>query len=62
MHKKLVKYGNSTALIIDRAILELLNIHEGSIVKLRTDGTSLIITPTEEKPVSNVMLTGLETL
>lgn len=44
MLKKLVKYGNSNALVLDKALLELLNIEEGSVVKLRTDGTSLIIT------------------
>ena len=45
MIKKLVRYGNSNALVIDRAILELLNIGEGSMVKMSTDGKSLIITP-----------------
>ncbi len=45
MLKKLVKYGNSNALILDKAILELLNIKEGSTIKIKTDGKSLIITP-----------------
>lgn len=45
MLKKLVKYGNSTALVLDKAILELLNIEEGSVVKIKTDGISLTITP-----------------
>jgi len=45
MLKKLAKYGNSTTLVIDKAILELLNMNETSIVKLQTDGKSLIITP-----------------
>ncbi len=63
MLKKLVKYGNSTALILDRAILELLNMGEGSTVKLTTDGKSLIITPAPEteKPAA-VTLGGFETL
>ncbi len=47
MLKKLVKYGNSNALILDKALLEVLNIAEGSTLKIRTDGTSLIITPLE---------------
>ncbi len=47
MLKKLAKYGNSTTLVIDKAILELLNMNESSIVKLQTDGRSLIITPVE---------------
>lgn len=45
MLKKLVKYGNSNALIFDKAILELLEISEGSVLKIKTDGKSLIITP-----------------
>ena len=45
MLKKLVKYGNSNALVLDKALLEVLNIAEGSIVKIKTDGVSLIITP-----------------
>lgn len=45
MLKKLVKYGNSNALVLDKALLELLNITEGSVVKIKTDGKSLIITP-----------------
>jgi len=55
MLKKLAKYGNSTTLVIDKAILELLNMDESSIVKLHTDGKSLIITPvtlTEKNKVS----------
>lgn len=45
MLKKLVKYGNSSALVLDKALLELLNMSEGSVVKIKTDGVSLIITP-----------------
>ena len=45
MLKKLVKYGNSNALILDKAILELLNIEEGATIKIKTDGTSIILTP-----------------
>lgn len=50
MLKKLVKYGNSNALVLDKALLELLNIAEGSVVKIKTDGTSLIITPQNVQP------------
>jgi antitoxin component of MazEF toxin-antitoxin module len=45
MLKKLVKYGNSNALVLDKAIMELVGIEEGSVVKIKTDGTSLILTP-----------------
>jgi len=45
MLKKIVKYGNSCAIILDKALLELLDMTEGSIVKIKTDGVSLTITP-----------------
>jgi antitoxin component of MazEF toxin-antitoxin module len=62
MIKKLTKYGNSHAILIDRAILELLNIQEGSLLKLKTDGTSLIITPVETSENPNISMTGEEKL
>jgi len=60
MLKKLVKYGNSNALILDRAILELLNISEGAVVKLHTDGKSLVITPHEVIESKEAFMAGLE--
>ena len=60
MLKKLVKYGNSNALILDRAILELLGIGEGSMVKLHTDGKSLTITPEKASTHTEVSMTGTE--
>lgn len=53
MLKKLAKYGNSTTLVIDKAILELLNMHESSVVKLHTDGKSLIITPVQPEQIQD---------
>lgn len=60
MLKKLVKYGNSNALILDRAILELLNIKEGAVLKLHTDGKSLIITPEQTTKEEHVSMSGVE--
>lgn len=54
MLKKLVKYGNSNALVLDKALLEVLNIAEGSTVKIKTDGTSLIITPVDQVSSSKI--------
>src|ERR1700722_5710360 len=54
MLKKLVRYGNSNALVLDKAILELLNIAEGSVVKISTDGRSIILTPYQEQTSSKV--------
>lgn len=62
MLKKLVKYGNSNALVLDRPILELLSIGEGSLVKLHTDGKSLIITPHQAEESVQPFSTGMEML
>jgi len=62
MLKKLVKYGNSNALVLDRPILELLSIGEGSLVKLHTDGKSLIITPHQAETSTQPFSTGMEML
>ncbi len=48
MIKTLTAHGNSTALIIDKPILELLNINNTTPLKLVTDGKSLIISPIRE--------------
>ena len=45
MIKKLSKYGNSFALLIDKPILELLNISETTSLRVKTDGNRLIIEP-----------------
>lgn len=46
MLKKLTKHGNSLALILDKPILELLNISEDSELEISTeDGKSLKISP-----------------
>lgn len=45
MIKKLVRHGNSRALIIDRPILEILGADEDSEFTITTDGRSLTITP-----------------
>jgi len=45
MRKKLVKHGNSRALVIDKALLEVLGIDEDDEVLISTDGRSLIVSP-----------------
>lgn len=44
MLKKLIKYGNSQALLLNRSILGLLGIADGDTVKLRIEGDVLLIT------------------
>ena len=48
MIKKLSKHGNSLALIIDRPILDLLNIDEETPLEVSTDGGSLVIAPVRD--------------
>lgn len=48
MIKKLSKHGNSLALVIDRPILDLLQIDENTELQISTDGESLIVGPVRE--------------
>jgi len=45
MTKKLIQHGNSAALVIDKPILELLNISVDTTFELTTDGRNLILSP-----------------
>jgi antitoxin component of MazEF toxin-antitoxin module len=45
MIKKLSKFGNSHALLIDKPILELLRISEDTLLEISTDGQKLVIKP-----------------
>jgi len=47
MIKRLTKHGNSVALIIDRPILELLNIDTDTPLDISTDGKRLIVAPAQ---------------
>jgi antitoxin component of MazEF toxin-antitoxin module len=45
MRKKLVRHGNSRALVIDKAILELLKVEDDTEFDIQMRGTSLVVTP-----------------
>lgn len=45
MVKRLTKHGNSLALVIDKPILELLNISDQTPLTVTTDGKSLVVSP-----------------
>lgn len=50
MRKSLIKHGNSHALLIDKAVLELLKIDpETTQLEVATDGNVLVITPIRDK-------------
>ena len=45
MIKKLVAHGNSAALIIDKPILDILNVDMKTPLEITTDGRNLIVSP-----------------
>ena len=45
MIKKLARHGNSMALVIDRGVLDLLNIQRNTPLNVTTDGNVLIVAP-----------------
>ncbi len=49
MTKTLTKHGNSYALVIDRAIMDLLKITPETELELTTDGKVLTISPAQRK-------------
>jgi antitoxin MazE len=49
MVKKLTKHGNSLALVIDRGVLDLLKIDEGTPLDISTDGKILIVSPVRDE-------------
>ena len=49
MIKKLTRHGNSLALVIDKGVLDLLNIDEQTPLEISTDGTSLLISPVRDR-------------
>ncbi len=48
MIKKLTKHGNSLAIVIDRAVLDLLKIDVDTPLEISTDGQVLVITPVRD--------------
>jgi antitoxin component of MazEF toxin-antitoxin module len=53
MIKQLRKVGNSTALLLDKPLLELLGMTEKDKVQLTVSGGALVITPVQPGTISN---------
>ncbi|MGD0138025.1 MAG: AbrB/MazE/SpoVT family DNA-binding domain-containing protein [Tepidisphaeraceae bacterium] len=49
--KHLTRQGNSLAIIIDRPILDMLEIDEKTPLKLTSDGRKIILEPVSEKEI-----------
>jgi antitoxin component of MazEF toxin-antitoxin module len=54
MIKQLKKVGNSNAVILDKAIMELVGLEENDELQLSVHHGSIILTPTDPKPVDMI--------
>lgn len=60
MIKKLIQHGNSAALIIDKPILELLNMDVDTPVEVSTDGRILTISPVRDQKAATAFRAALD--
>ena len=60
MVKNLTKHGNSLALVIEKPVLELLNIDQDTPLNISTDGTSLVISPVKSSDRNTKIDNALE--
>jgi antitoxin component of MazEF toxin-antitoxin module len=49
MVKRLTRHGNSLALVIDKGVLELLEIGADTPLSITTDGRCLVLTPVRDE-------------
>lgn len=62
MIKKLSAIGNSLGLIIERPILDLLDINKDTPLEVKTDGEALIIRPVKKAPLMDRALAAADRL
>ena len=60
MIKRLTLHGNSLALIIEKAILEILHIKKDTPLEIATDGKNLIISPVQNAQQDKKVKTALD--
>jgi antitoxin component of MazEF toxin-antitoxin module len=60
MTKKLIRHGNSAALILDRALLDLLKVQMDTPLEVTTDGRNIIISPQLHERAEATLLDSLE--
>jgi antitoxin component of MazEF toxin-antitoxin module len=60
MVKKLIQHGNSAALVIDKPIMEILNITNETTFELSTDGKNLILSPQIENDQESAVINSLK--
>jgi antitoxin MazE len=60
MTKTLIRHGNSLALVIDKPILEMLDISADTPLEVTTNGDSLLISPVRDKARQKRLRASLE--
>ena len=60
MRKKLIKHGNSTALVLDKTLLDLLGADVNTRFEVTTDGRNLILSPEKTENSETDVLASLE--
>jgi antitoxin component of MazEF toxin-antitoxin module len=49
MHKKLIKTGNSLAVVLDRAMLDQIGIDQNTPLEVSTDGRVIVLSPVRDR-------------
>jgi antitoxin component of MazEF toxin-antitoxin module len=60
MTKKLIQHGNSAALVIDKALMDLLKVRMDTPLEVTTDGRNIIISPQTNERAEAELLVALE--
>ena len=60
MTKKLIQHGNSAAVVLDRALLDVLNVRMDTPLEVTTDGKNIIISPQQTPSAEASLLESLE--
>jgi len=60
MTKKLIRHGNSAALILDKALLDLLKVEMDTPLEVTTDGRNIIVSPQVNERAEATLLQALE--
>ena len=62
MQKMLIKHGNSLALVIDKPILDMLQISAETPLELSTNGDHILVTPCRDKSRQKKLAASLKSI
>ena len=60
MMKKLIRHGNSAALVLDKALLDVLKVRMDTPLEVTTDGRNIIVSPQVDERAEATLLEALE--